>query len=161
MADWLQGKVPFNPVPIAGVRARGQNSFLPIPYSKHCKVTNDAGDFYYHVNYRTYAQGAAVRTFTRAEAEQNKDLIDRIARELAAPRATSGPSRERKLSIPVKLEPGASRTIRMRRATSRPMRRNWPRVCFYPAIPRRSIWDSSAPKRLGPPSFSGWMKASR
>jgi hypothetical protein len=113
MADWLQGKVPFNPVPIAGVRARGQNSFLPIPYSKHCKVTNDAHDFYYHVNYRTYAKGTAVRTFTREQAEKNKDLIDRIARELASPRATSGPSRERRLSIPVTLEPGASRTIRM------------------------------------------------
>ena len=28
---------------------RGHNLYLPIPYAKHCKITSDNGDFYYHV----------------------------------------------------------------------------------------------------------------
>ncbi len=113
MADWLGGKVPWNPVPVAGERSRGSNSYFPIPYASHCKVTNDANDFYYHVNYRTYPKGTAVKTFTTEEAEANKALINTIARQLASPRAASQPQRERKLSIAVELGPGDMKTIRV------------------------------------------------
>ncbi len=38
--------------------------YLPIPFSKHCKITLDQLPFYYIVNYRKYEQGTAVRTFS-------------------------------------------------------------------------------------------------
>ncbi|MCH8806718.1 MAG: DUF2961 domain-containing protein [Planctomycetes bacterium] len=69
MTDVLGGKYPGIPEPIAGVRARGWNSYFPIPYLKHCKVTSDEGDFYYHVNYRTYADDARVESFALAQLE--------------------------------------------------------------------------------------------
>ena len=71
--------------PIAGERGRGWNSYLPIPYAKHCKVTASKRDFYYHVNYRTYAPGARVKTFTLRQAVRQEVAIAATASRLAAP----------------------------------------------------------------------------
>jgi len=48
---------------LTGIRSKGANIFLPIPYAKSCKVTTTAGGMYYHVNYRTYATDVAVEPF--------------------------------------------------------------------------------------------------
>ena len=63
MSDLLGGSFPGLPRPIAGEYSKGWNLYFPIPYAKHCKVTSDAGNFYYHVNYRTYPQGTPVASF--------------------------------------------------------------------------------------------------
>lgn len=45
----------------------GNTLMLPIPYAKHCKVTWEeagTGPRYYQINYRTYAPGTRVQTFT-------------------------------------------------------------------------------------------------
>ena len=66
MADLLGGKWTFERFvlgePLAGIRGRGFNLYLPIPYARHCKITCDEGGFYYVVNYRTYEPGAQVQT---------------------------------------------------------------------------------------------------
>lgn len=77
MSDLLGGKYPGLPRPIAGEYSKGWNLYFPIPYAKSCKVTSDAGNFYYHVNYRTYAKDVAVETFNAAQ-------IDRLKTEIAA-----------------------------------------------------------------------------
>jgi hypothetical protein len=87
MADLLGGKVPGIPEPIACMRSGGWNSYLPIPYARHCKVTSDVGGFYYHVNYRTYPRGTEVRSFKRADLRTLAGEISFTAKELAAPRA--------------------------------------------------------------------------
>ena len=87
MTDLLGGKVPGIPEPIACMRSAGWNSYFPIPYARHCKVTSDANGFYYHVNYRTYPPGTAVRTFKRADLRTLAGEIALTAKELAAPRA--------------------------------------------------------------------------
>lgn len=60
------------------VEQRGHNLFYPIPYSKHCKITycsynlNPDGDMhvlsdeciYYNIEYRTYAPGTTVESFS-------------------------------------------------------------------------------------------------
>lgn len=64
---------------------RGHNLYLPIPYARHCKVTYetdvlvDTGAYkgealYYQINYRTYTDGADVKTFSMSqlEAQQQK-----------------------------------------------------------------------------------------
>jgi hypothetical protein len=54
---------------------RGHNLYLPIPYARHCKITYsttvpvDQGAktgeaLYYQINYRTYAPGTSVRSFS-------------------------------------------------------------------------------------------------
>jgi hypothetical protein len=85
MDAMLGGKETRFPAPIAGVRAKGWNSYLPLPYAKHCKITTTKKDYYYHVNYRTYAPGTEVVTFDPAAAEGQLELIQATAEKLANP----------------------------------------------------------------------------
>jgi hypothetical protein len=89
MAKLLGGDFPGIPKPLAGTRSRGWNLYFPIPYAEHCKVTCDEGDFYYHINYRTYTDQADVQTFTLADLEAQRDLIDDTAATLRNPPAYS------------------------------------------------------------------------
>ena len=82
MADFLSGKYPGIPEPIAHVVSRGWNSYFPIPYARHCKVTSDNGDFYYHINYRTYPAGTRVATFHPRVLRRDRKQIDQVARSL-------------------------------------------------------------------------------
>ena len=66
----------------------GNTLYLPIPYARHCKVTwEEAGQSsrYYQINYRTYAQGAAVRTFSRAALEVARPTLAQVNRALLNP----------------------------------------------------------------------------
>ncbi len=73
--------------PLGAMTARGCNLYFPIPYAKHCKVTLDAGNVYYHINYRTYAEGTEVETFKPADLETNAERIAEIAKMLSSPRS--------------------------------------------------------------------------
>ncbi len=81
------------PMPIAGVRGRGYNLYLPIPYAKHCKITNDAGGIYYLVGYRVYPDATAVETFTAEDL--GKPEITAVAQALATPAAQGVPADRR------------------------------------------------------------------
>jgi len=66
----------------------GNTLYLPIPYAKHCKITWEEASQsarYYQVNYRTYAPGTPVRTFTRAALEAARPLIERTQSALLSP----------------------------------------------------------------------------
>lgn len=80
MTDVLSGKYPGIPEPIAHVASRGWNSYFPIPYARHCKVTSDADRFYYQIDYRTYPAGTHVATFRPADLKR----LDRPVRDVAA-----------------------------------------------------------------------------
>lgn len=86
-ADLLTGKHPLLPSPIGATVSAGWNLYLPIPYAKSCKVTCDKGGQYYHVNYRTYAAGAEVKSFTAAQLEAAAKDIAKIAKQLADPQS--------------------------------------------------------------------------
>ena len=87
MVDFLGAKLPEVPAPISGEASSGWNSYFPVPYARHCKVTSDEGGFYYHVNYRTYTPGRAqVTTFRTADFQALKEKVGAVATRLAAPR---------------------------------------------------------------------------
>lgn len=68
----------------------GNTLYLPIPYAKHCKVTWEeagSGARYYQINYRTYAPGTKVETFTRAALEAARPAVERVNRNLLSPPA--------------------------------------------------------------------------
>jgi len=88
MADLLAGKHPLLPRPIAADLSMGWNLYFPIPYAKSCKVTCDKGGQYYHVNYRTYPAGTAVKTFTLGQLEAAQADIRKLAKRLAEPETT-------------------------------------------------------------------------
>ena len=66
---------------------RGHNLYLPIPYAKSCKITYQSdfivdGDdpwkgeiLYYNIDYRAYAEGVKIESFTRNSIIQNKSII--------------------------------------------------------------------------------------
>ena len=107
LEEFLSGETVGVPKPIAGERSRGYNSYLPIPYQRHCKVTSDAGDFYYHVDYRTYPRGTKVRGFARADLLTSASAIETVAKLLASPREIEPPTATRKQETPpFRIAPG-------------------------------------------------------
>jgi hypothetical protein len=92
-ADLIGGTGLVGP-PLSQVTARGLNLYLPIPYAKHCKITYDGPNFWethqepdqiwYNIEYRTYAAGAAVETFSRAAIETLKSELGQIVQTLTA-----------------------------------------------------------------------------
>jgi len=91
MKKLLTGEYPGLGQPLAGERARGCNLYFPIPYAKHCKVTSDKGDFYYHVNYRTYEKGTPVLSFSADDIVKLSAAIKDLASRLAVPRDANKP----------------------------------------------------------------------
>ena len=89
MSTLLGGQYPGLPRPIAGEYSKGWNLYLPIPYAKHCKLTSDKGDFYYHVNYRTYDSKVAVESLTLAKLKALTPQLEKLRARLAEPRGTS------------------------------------------------------------------------
>jgi Protein of unknown function (DUF2961) len=67
----IDGKetTPF-PDPLSCERSRGFNLYFPIAYARHCKITVDRKDIYYHVDYRTYPAGTEVETFKLEDMER-------------------------------------------------------------------------------------------
>ena len=65
--------------PLSAPKANGRNLYLPIPYAKSCKVTVDdmptQGNLYYQINYRTYAEGTKVESFTMDGFKKLGDLV--------------------------------------------------------------------------------------
>ncbi len=49
-AALCSGKVDGVPEPLAGMRSRGGNCYLPIPFGRSLRVSCTAGDLYYHVD---------------------------------------------------------------------------------------------------------------
>jgi len=63
---------------------QGSSLYYPIPYAKSCKITVDDLNrgYYFHANYRTYAAGTRVKTFTIKEANSLEMKADQIGYEL-------------------------------------------------------------------------------
>lgn len=85
LTDLLGGAAMPFVAPISGERSRGWNSYLPIPYAKHCKVTTSKRDFYYQINYRTYSKGAKVQTYKGRLTKKQEELVQAAANDLAKP----------------------------------------------------------------------------
>ncbi len=87
LQDMLNGEhAPFL-APIAGVRALGWNSHLPIPYARHCKITASQPNFYYQINYRTYPKSVDVESFRPEMAQAAQELLEKTRQILANPDA--------------------------------------------------------------------------
>lgn len=110
----LKGNLPVGaPLAQAHPGNLGNNLYLPIPYAKHCKVTweekSKGGARYYQINYRTYAPGTAVETFTRAALESARTAIETANRTLLAP-----PEKEGKmLSLEREIAAGGEQTLKL------------------------------------------------
>ena len=99
---------------------RGHNMYLPLPYASHCKVTYESSNIkdagaktggeavYYNINYRTYAEGTKVTTFTRDGMKRAAAILDEVQTKLQTrERGLSGLHVETK-PIKGKITPGES-----------------------------------------------------
>lgn len=74
---------------------RGHNLYLPLPYSKHCRITYECNaikisansrkpSVYYNICYRSYEKGARVISFSQNELESARILIMETNEKLLA-----------------------------------------------------------------------------
>jgi len=89
MKEILNGKNKLFPNPICYVAARGWNSYMPIPYAKHCKITTTQKDVYYHVGFRTYDAETKVLTYSIEDAKANLPAIMTTMGKLLRPERLS------------------------------------------------------------------------
>lgn len=108
MSDLLGGKWKTVDAPLSQECSKGWNLYLPIPYAKHCKVTSDEDGFYYQINYRTYAAGTAVESFTPSSVEDSAQKIQEAQDHLSNPRFLRDDNGSAKYTP---IEPGAMGTI--------------------------------------------------
>ncbi|UCG16331.1 MAG: DUF2961 domain-containing protein [Phycisphaerales bacterium] len=92
--------------PLSAVRARGWNLYLPIPYARACKVTTDKDDIYYQINYRTYAPGTAVETFSMDVFTRGLPVLREVTRTLSTVGRDLRPRPMRTLGKTGRLTPG-------------------------------------------------------
>ena len=65
------------------MRGVGGDFYLPIPYAKGCKITLDIQPFYYAFNYRAYAPGTQVESFSLDVLKAAAPVIERVSETLA------------------------------------------------------------------------------
>jgi hypothetical protein len=82
--------------PLSNLYQRGHNLYLPIPYSKHFKITYECDSIkisdsrrrpsiYYNICYRTYNEGTSVESFSMAQLENASSVIEEANRILSSP----------------------------------------------------------------------------
>ena len=74
----------------------GNTFFLPIPFAEGCRVTFEEespeadSPRYFHINWRAYAPGTKVRTYTQAEAESLLPKMQEVSELLFQPKDADG-----------------------------------------------------------------------
>ncbi|MBL8762669.1 MAG: DUF2961 domain-containing protein [Phycisphaerae bacterium] len=89
--------------PLSEECSRGWNMYLPIPYASRCRITSDRDGFYYQVNYRTYASGTRVESFSIEALSAASGTLANVQRSLADFRPQTEP-----LAAPADVPPGGS-----------------------------------------------------
>lgn len=79
------GRVAGLGEPFCGMRARGGNCYLPMPFAKSLVVACTAGDLYYHVDVLHLPEGTEVVPFAPARIEAARDEFAATAARLARP----------------------------------------------------------------------------
>lgn len=111
LTDFLGGKAAPFFSPICGERSRGWNSYFPIPYARHCKVTITEWDIYYAIDYRTYEESTPVETFTLKDAESVTTTIQTVAERLATPSQAVDTAHGEIVPYDITVAPGAFESI--------------------------------------------------
>ncbi|MCX7049589.1 MAG: DUF2961 domain-containing protein [Candidatus Sumerlaeota bacterium] len=70
-----------NPAGSSEKNPGGMNLYLPIPFARHCKITTDKNG-YYNINYRIYAAGTPVKSFTMNDYQKSTAEVERAQNSL-------------------------------------------------------------------------------
>ena len=83
-AQLLTGGVPGVPEPLAGLRSKGGNCHLPIPFAKSLVVSCTAGDCYYAFDVVQWADSVRVPSFAPSMLEAMPDVAASLSKGFAA-----------------------------------------------------------------------------
>jgi hypothetical protein len=97
--------------PLAIQAVRAGDFYLPIPYQKSCKITLNKEPFYYAIQYRAYAPGTVVETFSREVLAAQFDAVGRAAKSLQASLSIAGAPPA--ASLKSRVEPHASAAMEL------------------------------------------------
>jgi hypothetical protein len=96
----------------------GMNLFLPIPYTRHCKITWDdvnphnpdspPEERWYNLEYRTYPPGTQVETFTLSALARAHQTIDHICKTLLHP---PDPTEGKRITLEQEIAPGGEASL--------------------------------------------------
>ncbi|HUU15910.1 MAG TPA: DUF2961 domain-containing protein [Sedimentisphaerales bacterium] len=106
---------PFTYPALVHMTARGQNSYVPIPFQKSCKITTE-GDWgrYYHFTYTTYPKGTILPTFERNLSPDESEALDKanqILTRCGVDPAGQRPGQETIEQEEMTIAPGATATV--------------------------------------------------
>lgn len=110
MEHLLDGRVKNLPDPIAHLRSKGYNLYLPIPYAKSLEVTTDEKGFYYTVDYRTYDAGTEVTSFKAGDVARFSSQIAKQGKLLSTPR-DAGVKPEKTDAFKTAISPGQTQAL--------------------------------------------------
>ncbi|MDR1746432.1 MAG: DUF2961 domain-containing protein [Tannerella sp.] len=82
--ELVTGKA-FVSSPFAVYTCRAGDLYLPVSFSKSCKITISNKAFYYIINYRKYDANVKVETFQPDFMEKHRKLLEKTGRELTNP----------------------------------------------------------------------------
>lgn len=94
----------------------GSTLYLPIPYARHCKVTVEEADpahpgaRYYHIEYRTYAPGTTVETYSGPVLNASLPAVRRVNQLLTKPPV---PSTRETVGFDLTLAPGEEASVNL------------------------------------------------
>ncbi|EOR94584.1 hypothetical protein ADIARSV_2182 [Arcticibacter svalbardensis MN12-7] len=109
MLGLLNGTGLF-PYPFAHKSLKSAVSFFPIPYAKSCKITTTGMPFFYQFTYQKYPIGTAVKTFSMADFNKVKPLIEQVGKTLVSPQeAKDG----KEIAIEAKLDSKKQKSIEL------------------------------------------------
>lgn len=105
--------------PLSSLKARGFNSYVPIPYAKSMKVVmclaapaDKTPGVYYQINCRNYAAGTAVESFAPEAIDKAKAAIDEVQLALTDPRKPfMDPPADTITSDALIVNPGETKTL--------------------------------------------------
>lgn len=103
-AALLAGKVDGVPEPLAGMRSKGGNCHLPIPFAKSLVLSCTAGDLYYHVDVVQFAPGTSVVSFAPAQLPAQAAAVAAAAKSLVS--SDRSPSWGSSWTLPAKIPAG-------------------------------------------------------
>lgn len=123
--DVLSGKALINGILATSVSdhtdyaMRGHNLYLPLPYSKHCKITYESDQIldpgaktggesvYYNINYRSY-KNARVKSFTQADLAKAQQTLGAVQNKLSSRDRNLGVSDSTSFPMNTTIAPGKS-----------------------------------------------------
>lgn len=105
---------PFDQPGLVYEAARGMNNYVPISFSKSCKIVAMPGwGRYYHFNYTTFPEGSVIEPFSMEMGQENKNALYAANDQLEFSGKYPYPENEKDVLIDEKLQIKAGATANL------------------------------------------------